>query len=533
MNVRNALSRFSRRRELATVGGANASVKPAILPGYLPYDVGGIFSRNKKKFMAGLFVLLFFYIALFSLFPRALSLPFLIPVGLLYLTIIWVLPVSNYRPTPILAGCFWAYFISLLMWPTYLAIAIPGLPWITMGRLFGGPMVLLLLILASSCLPFRTHLKAALGNERGITMLVTGFAIAMMISLGFTDNPFSTLNRTLNNQIIWTAMFFASVWVFRDPRKIHVWMTGYVMMVAILCVIAFFEARKGGVLWAEIIPSFLQIEDESVQRTLNGIERFTGGYRVVGTATTPLSFAELLGLSSAFILYTIYTGKLWMKVAAIALDLAVMHTISLTDSRLGFVSFILCHVGFLLFYSYSIRKRQPNSLWGMSLLMSYPAFLVFVVAAVLFVGRVRNSVLGNGRTSASDGARGEQWSLAFQKMWGSPIFGFGAGQSGSSLGFTNQAGVVTVDSYYITILMDYGLIGVFLFYGMFLRSIWRGGQLALRGSEIENIRAAALTVFLGAFLVTKSVLSQEATHPMIFMAVGAVVALSYQARRRI
>ena len=532
MNVRNALSRFSRRRELATVGGANVSVKPAILPGYLPYDVGGIFSRNKKKFMAGLFVLLFFYIALFSLFPRALSLPFLIPVGLLYLTIIWVLPVANYRPTPILAGCFWAYFISLLMWPSYLAIAIPGLPWITMGRLFGGPMVLLLLILASSCLPFRTQLKAALGNERGITILVSGFAIAMLISMGFTNNPVSTLNRTLNNQIIWTGMFFASVWVFRDPRKIHVWMTGYVLMTACLCLIAFFEARKGGVLWADIIPSFLQIEDESVQRTLSGTERFTGGYRVVGTATTPLSFAELLGLSSAFILYTFYTGKAWVKAAAIVLDLAVIYTISLTDSRLGFVSLIICHVGFLFFYSYSHRKKEPNSLWGMTLLMSYPAFLIFVVSAVLFVGRVRNSVLGNGRTSASDDARQQQWSMAIRKMWGSPIFGFGSGQSGERLGFTNQAGVVTVDSYYITILMDYGLVGIFLFYGMFLRSIWRSGQIALADAERHNVLAATLAIFLAAFLATKSVLSQDATHPLIFMAVGAIVALSYNSRQR-
>lgn len=507
--------------------------RPAILPGYRPWDVAGFLSRHKRLWLTVLFVLTFFYSVFFLLVPRSLTVPFSFPIVAIYLLIVWALPVRDYAPSRALAGLFWAYFVALIMWPNYLAISIPGLPWITVARLFGAPMVFILLIHISSCRPFREYLGASLGHSKAIVRLVAIFAVLQVISTAFSSSPFETINRVINNEIVWTAMFFVSVWAFRHRNAVHTWMLLYVAMMFGLCVIAFFEARNGGVLWANSIPSFLKVEDPSVQRVLAGAYRLGQYYRVVATSTTPLSLAEMLGASTPLLLYAFLEFRnIFVRLALIALDGLILYTIVLTDARLGMVGFIIGHVAYLLYVTYRIRKFQPSSLVGMSMVMLYPFALTAVALAVLFVGRVRNSVIGNGRNQFSNDARGDQIASGLEKIWQSPLFGFGSGQGAAKLGFTNPAGTLTIDSYYLSILLDYGFVGFFVYYGMILLAIKRGVTIGLKKLDRENHMAIAISIFLFIFLTTKAVLSQEINHPLIFMGLGGIVALAYATREQ-
>lgn len=510
---------------------AALAARPPILPGYLPWDVAGFLSRHKRAFLTALFVFTFFYSALFLMVPRALTIPFSIPIVVLYLFVVWALPVRDYAPSRALSWLFWAYFVTLLMWPNYLAIAIPGLPWITMARLFGGPLVVLILIHVSNCGPFREEMKAIMAESRALVTLVAVFSVLMLVSTAFSDVPFDTLNRVINAEIVWGGMFFASIWAFRRPQAIHAWALVYVVLTAAICAIAILEARKQGVLWAEHIPSFLKVEDESVQRILAGAYRLGSIYRVVSTSTTPLSLAELLGASTALLLYAfLEIRNPFVRLGLIALDALIIYVLVLTDARLGFVSFIVGHVCYLLYYTYRVRKFQPTSLFGMSLTMVYPLAFGAVVSAVLLVGRVRNYVIGNGRNQPSNNARMEQFDLAMSKIWQSPVFGFGSGRGGPKVGFTNPAGTLTIDSYYLSILMDFGFVGFFVFYGMLILAIQRGISIGVRDLSRESHLAIALSIFLIIFIVAKAVLSQELNHPLIFIAMGGIVALSYSAK---
>src|SRR3546814_19920121 len=68
------------------------------------------------------------------------------PVIALGLLVIWALPETDWAPTKTLAWLLIAFLIALPLWPNYLAIALPGMPWITLLRIIGAPMILLLLI---------------------------------------------------------------------------------------------------------------------------------------------------------------------------------------------------------------------------------------------------------------------------------------------------------------------------------------------------------------------------------------------------
>lgn len=512
---------------MATAGAASAG-RPAILPGYRPWDAAGILSRHKRKLIVAFFIVTFFYSAFFQLMPRAMAIPLLLPVAAIWMMIIWALPVLEYRPARILSGLFWAYYCALFLWPNYLAVAISGLPWITVARLFCAPMVALLLVYVSNCGPFRREMKEILAPSRTLVRFVAAFAAIQFLATFFSSSPFDTLNRMINNQIIWTAIFFVAAWTFRKRGSIELWFRIYLVLSLVLCALAELEARKQGVLWANSIPAFLAVQDESVQRLLAGAYRLGSVYRVIATATTPLSLAEILGAASPFVLFAMVQYKsLLLRIALGAFDILLIYVISLTDSRLGMAAMLVGHAGYMLYLSYRIYKFHPNPLIRNLPVVIYPVLVVAMAAAVLFVGRINNAIIGDGRQQFSDASRATQISDGLVKIWQSPLFGFGAGQGGQKLGFTNAGGTLTIDSYYLSILLDYGFIGFFVFYGMMMVAIAQGAKIAMAGITKEHHLGAALSIFLLVFLVTKAVLSQEANHPLIFMAMGAVVGLKY------
>ena len=92
-------------------------------------------SRSWFKHILGLSGLMLFcliYGFFFSVFVPTYFAFFMFPVMVLGLLVIWALPDINWAPTRTLEWLFYATFISLIVWPDYLAIALPGLPWITL-----------------------------------------------------------------------------------------------------------------------------------------------------------------------------------------------------------------------------------------------------------------------------------------------------------------------------------------------------------------------------------------------------------------
>ena len=122
-------------------------------------------SRSKFKMILGLTSLMLFcliYGFFFSVFVPTYFAFFMFPLLFLALLVIWALPDTNWAPTRTLEWLFYATFISLIVWPDYLAIALPGLPWITLLRLTSFPQLLVLLICLSISADFRSKLKHSL-----------------------------------------------------------------------------------------------------------------------------------------------------------------------------------------------------------------------------------------------------------------------------------------------------------------------------------------------------------------------------------
>ncbi len=467
-----------------------------------------------------------------AVFPVFLYLYMAVPIVFIAILIVWVLPERAYVPEAQIEWLFWAFLISLLLWPNYLAISLPGLPWLTAQRIFLGPMAFLLLVAVSTSSEFRARIGNVMRESPWISRPLLAFVAIQFVTMFFSSHLGDTANRFTSNQLAWSVIFFTSCFLFLKEGRAEKLMRIVCLAVVGLSIISIFEFRKGGVLWAEHIPSFLAVADESVQRMLMGSTRSgTGMYRLQGTYPTPLNYAEIMGLSTSLIIHSIMRARqLWQKIVLMAYVPGHFMVIWGTDSRLGMIGFFGSFL--LYFFIWSIRrwKTRPTDILAPGFVLGYPAIIAGFLVLSLVWQRLGSMVWGGGAQQASNDARKAHWAALWPKLARWP-FGHGAGNSGDALGYANGAGVVTVDSYYISVLLDYGVIGFFVFYGMLVAAMTSALSYGSKSSDGETQILMPIAVILGLFAIVKGVLSQEGNHALIFMLMGMVCALTYRARR--
>ena len=305
------------------------------------------------------------------------------------------------------------------------------------------------------------------------------------------------------------------------------------MATAVAC-IGVWEKSEGHVVWAGHVPSFLKVEDPSALLALSGSSRAaTGEHRVQSTSGTSLGLAEFLALSLPFIIHFTTAGHKWyIRMAASFTIPLLVYVILLTQSRLGIVGCLITIMGYIFFWSILRWRQRPNSLVAPFLIAMYPVLLGMAIGATFLVGHLRAVVWGNGPQQASNDARLFQYQTGIPKIISHP-WGYGPGMAGEVVGYVDPSGLLTIDTYYLAIAIDYGVIGFLLYYGLILFSIWHAAMKAVQPSsrrgELVLFLPIALTLI--NFFVIKSVFSEQDNHPIIFMILGMMVALAYRARK--
>jgi hypothetical protein len=482
---------------------------------------------------AVLFVLTFaFGVTYAATFPYALM-PHMVPAVGLTALVIWALPDSERAPVGALPPLFFAFTGAMYLWPNYLAIALPGLPWLTMLRLFGTPMTLLLLVCVSMSASFRAKITAAMTVDPFVWRLFVAFATLQVLSVGFSSEPANSVAKVFISVTNWYAVFFVGLYVFGKPGMATRWMLLLLFCTLVLCGISIWEAALGAPPWAGHIPPFLRVDDPAVQRTLSGVARAgLAARRVAATTAHPLILAEFLGLMVPFAVHILLQRYHVLLRIAAGLSLPLIGwCINLTDSRLGVGAGLLSVIIYLFFWASLRWARIRDSILAPAIVLAYPVIFSLFIVATFAIGRLRAEVWGGGATQPSTQARIDQWDGGIPRILRRP-WGYGTGRGADVLGFTNPSGTLTIDTYYLSMLLEYGVLGFLIYFGMFLRAIWVGGRAGISERATgELLLLIPLTIALVNFVVVKSVLSSEANHPMIFIMLAAVLALTLRVRQ--
>lgn len=465
-----------------------------------------------------------------------LLVPMVIPIAVLMILTIWALPDSRFLPNTSLERMFFAYFAALTLWPNYIAVDLPGLPWITLGRVVNVPLVLLLLVTVSMSAEFRQRMGKVLSASPIVWKALVIFMVFQTLSLPFSDKPNFTIARYIIKQTNETAVFFLCAYIFARPGRTQIW--GYMLwgVAMIVTLIGFLEYVNEQPIWSGHIPGWLLIQDETVARILSGTSRnTTGQYRTSSVFSTPLGLSEFLALALPFMMHFAASPnyRFLVRLAAAVSVIFVWQVILETDSRLGVLGLFLSLMLYLLYWAILNWRRHRGSLIPTAILAAYPTIFVMFIVASFTVGRIRAKVWGTGQYSDSNQARIDQLHQGIPMVITHPL-GHGVGMGADALGFTNLAGTLTIDNYLLNVALESGFLGMVAFVAMFAVSAWTASKHALsmgkRDPEYEFL--IPLGISLIVFLVGKTVFAEDDSHPLMFMVMGVVAGLAYRIQQQ-
>jgi hypothetical protein len=459
--------------------------------------------------------------------------PFVVPPTILLLLVIWAAPASKTIPLGPMERLFFALFIGFVVWPNYLAITLPGLPWITVNRLISTPLTLMFLLSLSSNVQFRKDIGQVLSATPGFWKAFLVLTAMEVITLPLSNHIGATISGLVVLQTTQAMPFFLGCYLFTRPGRATYLLYTLWVLTLILCGIALLESDVHHTLWAGHIPSFLQIPSDLVARILQGGARYTTGqYRLQAVFTGPLGLSEYLGIVTPFVLHLALsrTSKVVVRLTAGATLPLILFIILGTDSRFGLLVSFLSAMLYLLAWAL-VHRRRAHSLLGTAVVMAYPAVFSIGVLASIFIHRIRAKVWGTGQYNDSTQARYDQLHLALPKMLTHPL-GFGVGRGAEAIGYYTEAGQLSVDSFYLMLVMDLGFIGLISFLTMFVYLIWKSAVATIKfyddDSEISLLLPAAIS--LAAFMVIKLVYAEEDSHPIVFVICSMVAGLLYRSQ---
>jgi hypothetical protein len=470
----------------------------------------------------------------FALTAPYLMVPFAAPIALLALLSIWALPDRAYAPTRSMEFFFYALIIALVLWPNYLALALPGLPWITMLRLTGFPMAFFFLVCLSTSPQFRREIRDTLEASPGLLPCLGIFILTQFATIVLAKSPPEAFQRALLQQINWTAVLLIAAWVCRVPGRVAR-LIGILLLLAVpIMMITLIEAQVQHVLWAGNVPAFLKVDDPVAALILSATTRSaTGLYRAKATFSTPLGLAEYLALLTPFLIhFSVGRYPLLLKIASISSLPLLFYCIRLTDARLGTVGFLLSFVLYILYWGLLRLRRNKSDLIAAATVYAYPAIFCAFGLAVMTIRRLHVMVFGDGAQAASNAARQTQLLMGIPKILVNP-FGYGPGGSGRAMGY-GEGEFITIDNFYLSIALDSGVVGLVTFVAIFMVVIYYASQTSLDASQSEDreaVYAIPIVISLSAFLVIKGVFSQVDNHPIVYVMTGMAAGLVWRARQ--
>jgi hypothetical protein len=484
-----------------------------------------------RKFVAfsGLLFLAAFYGLMCSILPMQLLFVPLVPVLLMFGAILWLLPDTGGIQYDLMARLMVFYAGLNVLWPFYVAIDAPGLPWITPARIAVGLLAAVVLLNLATSSEFRSSINDTLKAAPDTRKLFWFYWGVTVFALFFSVSPMSTLTKFINNQIYWIMMF--SIAALLAARAGFVMRVSRVLAwsIVIVSMLGLYEAAIQQVFWMSRLPSFLKV-DPILLATYGEAQNRAGTdvYRVRGTMGVSLYYAEYLALVFPLVLHFACRQKTFLMTTLVSLGVvAVAINMYLTNARSAIIGLLIAVVGYAFFTAYRARKRHPNSIVAAAGFFSFPAAVGVLIVLMLSWTRLRTMTLGGGQHQPSSEARRVQWEMGLPKVLERP-FGHGPSQSGEVLGYFNLAGEMTIDTYYLSLLLDYGPLGLVAFILLLSSVVWLGFKLFRDADTPEQELSGPLALGVLNILIVKSVSSVELNLPVAFMMSGCIVGLAWQ-----
>lgn len=378
-----------------------------------------------------------------------------------------------------------------LLWPAYIVLVWVSGPGINPPRLMIPVAIMVWTIHLLAVPGYRNQLASILGANKNIFLIIAAFFVLGTVS-GFLS-PFDKGQAILGslNQIMFIPMLMGLVLTyFRKSASIYrllVLFVGIALIVQIL----------GAVEWVRQEVPFRDLVDpasEYAEKALEGKVRLDK-HRVTSVFDNPLSYAQFLVFVAPLMMFHLRqrAHPFWRSLAWFQLGFIPVSVWS-TGSRTGMALILLSYLwGFVIWLR---QSRISKGLRALALTSIGAGAVITLTIMYLRIGM--GGVLGGSESiEASSMARVYQLALGIPAIVQSPIYGFGVHQGTNLLG-----GFTSIDNYYLTAVLERGLLGLVLLLGVqvaVIRRLYTSSKYA-HGASLTNLSRLLMVAFVTFYL---------------------------------
>ena len=345
------------------------------------------------------------------------------------------------------------YLLVVTIVPGYISFSV-GLFELSTDRMF--LMILLLLIVVGlfSFRKFRGNLKINVRANKSIFLLVFSLLFFQLLSVFTSVNPTYSFKRYLNFALLSGVPFMAVFSLGReslDFRFLGRVLTFAISTLVVICLVEWITEEN-------VFSAFVDTDTLNEFQQQQLLEKVRGeARRIQGPFSHPLALGQF---SVTIIPIFLYLRRFLRGKTMISLSIALLGMLMLlTRSRTVFIILLVsvCVYGYhyLRFHRHGIAVKAMVLITG----------LVVGVIGVSVIDPTLLQEFFGGRELTQDTNRLTQvvmaWPLILKNVW----LGFGFGMGSQTLGFgTSQSEFGTIDNYFLTLVLDSGVIvlGIFM-----------------------------------------------------------------------
>ncbi len=415
---------------------------------------------------------------------------------------------------------FLLFFIFIVpVWPEFAAIKFGNLPDINLQRMLFIPLAgswFLFLLQAGN--GFR-EFSRIVRSHYGIFILLLLFFTLNFITVFRSQKAFTTLYASLNELFYLFTVFLITVSIINRPAQIRRIFLVLISSGLIVTIIGLVEYAMGENIFRHIIP----ISNENVQQALALKSRES--YRIQATFSNPLALAQYIILIMPVGIYTVLHSRYPVRKIAAALFIILgLINIWLTVARTPLLVILMVALILLVKSIYQRLKKNRGIRRYRFVMIVMPMILILLYfSAIFMMGIIR------GRTEMEYGSsmvRLLQLKKGIPLVVQKPFIGYGRGMSAEEI----QVGRIssdhyTVDNYYLTIAVESGLTGLFLFISIFYYFY----RISKTPNACHNEMKALHWAIVG-FIIFMTALSLKQSFPLVFIIFALILAIHYRGK---
>ena len=368
-----------------------------------------------------------------------------------------LMPNRKVVPYRLIFAVFALAVITRFLWPNFAYLPIPGLPTKNPQRLVWA----LAIAYWFYSLATNPELRQRLARRcaRAPMVWIAMFLLAWrLLSVFFSEYPGVGLLRLMLEFFEYLPiLLFALTWV-RDVGDVQRVGRFLLIVTASVCALAAVEVLTQKNLFLSVIPVDLNNE-EFIQAALESKVR-GGVYRAQASFNHPLLLAQFLCVTLPILLFTMrYDSARTVRFVAMAVVLTLPMVLWATQTRTALgVSALVAIIALLMVTIGAIgrpgrggRSSRTNLLAGIAMMG------LLAIGAVIVAFAVQLAVGRTAEEAGSSNARVEMLQRAIKATQEDPLIGLGPGVGGFEAANFTSRGRVTLDSYWLLVLLESGL----------------------------------------------------------------------------